>query len=97
MTGERIDLDDASLSLLNAKIQIMQDEIKSRPDITGIYFVPDKKKTGGEYVTASGSIKWIDEVERMIVFSDGKTIQIDDVIDIQCELFADLERGYSDV
>lgn len=97
LTGERIELDDASLSLLNGKIQILQDEIKSHPNITVTYFVPDKKKAGGEYVTLSGSIKRIDEVERTIIFSDGKTIQIDDVIDLQSELFADLERGYSNI
>lgn len=97
LTGERIDLDDASMSLLNGKVQILQDSIKSRPNITITYFVPDKKKTGGEYVTASGSIKRIDEVERVIIFSDGKVIQIDDVIDIQSELFVDLERGYLNI
>lgn len=95
LTGERIELDDATMSLLNAKVQILQDEIKSRPNITATYFVPDKKKAGGEYVSVSGSIKRIDEVERTIIFSDGKTIQIDDVIDLQSELFTDLERGYS--
>ena len=95
LTGERIELDDASLSLLNGKMQILQDEIKSRPNISVTYFVPDKKKAGGEYVSVSGSIKRIDEVERTIIFSDGKTIQVDDVIDLQSELFADFERDHS--
>lgn len=94
LTGERIELDDASLSFLNGKIQILQDEIKSRPNITVTYFVPDKKKDGGKYVTFSGSIKRIDEVERTIIFSDGRTILIDDVIGIESELFAELEHGY---
>lgn len=97
LTGERIELDDASLSLLNGKIQILQDEIKNRPDVSVTYFVPDKKKDGGEYVTVNGSVKRIDEVERSIIFSDGKAVQIDDVIDLQSALFTDLERGYSNV
>lgn len=97
LTGERIELDDASLSLLNGKIQILQDEIKSRPSITVTYFVPDKKKDGGEYVTANGNIKRIDEIERIITFEDGKVITIDDVIEIQSELFTDLERGYLNI
>lgn len=97
LTGERIELDDASLSLLNGKIQILQDEIKSRPNITATYFVPDKKKDGGEYVAVNGDIKRIDEVERVIIFSDGRTIQIDDVIDLQSALYTELERGYLDI
>ena len=97
LTGERIELDDASLSLLNGKIQILQDEIKSRPNITSTYFVPDKKKDVGEYVAVNGDIKRIDEVERVIIFSDGRTIQIDDVIDLQSALFTELERGYLDI
>lgn len=97
LTRERIELDDASILLLNGKMQILKDEIKSRPNITVTYFVPDKKKAGGEYVIASGSIKRIDEVERTIIFSDGKTIQVDDVINIESELFADFERDHSNI
>lgn len=97
LTGERIELDDASLSLLNGKIQILQDEIKSRPNIAVTYFVPDKKKDGGEYVTVTGNIKRMDEIERIITFEDGKVIAIDDVIEIQSELFADLERGHLNI
>lgn len=97
LTGQRIELDDATMSALNAKVQILQDEIRIRPEISVTYFVPDKKKDGGEYVTFSGSIKRIDEVERTIIFSDGKTIQIDDVINIESELFAELERGYLNI
>lgn len=96
LTGERIELDDASLSVLNAKIQILQDEIKTCPEISITHFVPDKKKAGGEYVTVTGSVKRIDEIERTIHFTDRRTILIDDIIDMEGEVFALLQTDYMD-
>lgn len=93
LTGQRIELDDATMSALNAKVQILQDEIKNRPNVSVTYFVPDKKKDGGEYVTMDGSVKRIDDVERTFTFTDGKVIQIDDIIDINGEIFAVLYYG----
>lgn len=94
LTGQRIELDDATISILNAKIQILTDEIKSRPNVSVTYFVPDKKKAGGEYVTVVGSVKRIDDVERTLTFTDNKVIRIDDIIDIDGEIFAVL---YSEI
>ena len=96
LTGERIELDDASLSLLNAKIQILQDEIKTCPEISVTYFVPDKKKAGGEYVTVTGSVRRVDEVERTIIFTDKRIIQIDDIINMEGEVFALLQTDNMD-
>ena len=96
LTDERIELDDASLSVLNAKIQILQDEIKTCPEISVTYFVPDKKKAGGEYVIVTGSVKRIDEIERTILFTDKRTIRIDDIIDMEGEVFALLQTDFMD-
>lgn len=96
LTGERIELDDETLLLLNAKMQILQDEIKSRPEISVTYFVPDTKKAGGEYVNVTGNVKRVDDVERTIIMLDGKEIPIDDIIGIEGEIFSMIERSYLD-
>ena len=40
------------------------------------YFVPDKKKSGGAYHTASGRIKKIDTYEHKIILDNGTQIDV---------------------
>ena len=51
-----------------------------------VYFVPDEKKTGGAYETASGKIKKIDEYAQMLSFTDGTEIPFDSIYLIQSEV-----------
>ena len=44
----------------------------------------------GEYVTTTGRLKKIDEYERMLVMTDGSVIPLDDVLELQSELFRGL-------
>ena len=59
------------------------------PTIT--YFIPDKKKSGGKYVTKKGYIKKIREYESDVVFDDGTEILIDDIFYVENDLFNDIE------
>ena len=43
------------------------------------YYVPDNSKSGGEYVTVTGSVRRVDDCNREIVFADGMTAGTDDV------------------
>ena len=52
-----------------------------------VYFVPDKKKEGGSYVTVRGTVKNVDTIERKITLTDGTTILFDDVLEISGDLF----------
>jgi len=46
------------------------------------WFQPDGKKDGGRYVTTTGRLKRIDEVERVLVMENKTTVPLDDVISI---------------
>lgn len=65
------------------------DLILENPDseIEFVYFVPDKKKEGGSYVTVRGVVKNIDTIERKITLTDGTAILFDDVLEISGDLF----------
>ena len=56
------------------------------PTVTVTYFVPDERKTGGAYVTHTGVLKRVDEVEREMVFGDGTRVEMDEVVGIECEI-----------
>lgn len=53
-----------------------------RPKIVITYFVPDEKKSGGAYHTASGRIKKIDAYEHKIILDNGTKIYIEYVVEI---------------
>lgn len=92
LTDAKIDLDESSLDLLNAKLQILWEHIEEEPEITVTYFVPDKAKTGGKYVTVSGKVRRIDDYERLIRFTDRTSVLMDDILSMAGEVFAVLMR-----
>lgn len=82
LTDERIELDEYIKDAINAKLQFIADRIQDHPEIAVTYFQPDSKKTGGAYVTASGTVKKIDEYTRVILMGDGTVIPIAEIISI---------------
>ena len=90
MTDERIELDDSTVSELNDKLNFAVSKADEHPEITVTYFLPDKKKTGGAYITHTGVIKRIDEYERKVIFADKTAIPIDDIYGIDGDIFVGL-------
>ena len=90
VTEDRIDLDEETLSLLNEKLSMIQEFLYEEPQIKITYFEPDKKKTGGAYISITGVVKRIDEYERLVIMTDGKKIRIEDIYGLESDLFYSL-------
>jgi hypothetical protein len=90
LTTERIELGEGDITVLDMKLRILEDSVADRPEIAVTYYKPDERKKGGAYITVSGALKKIDDIDRTIVFVNGEIISIPDVLDIECELFIDL-------
>ena len=90
ITEERVDLDEGALSLLNEKLNMIQEFLDEEPEVTITYFEPDKKKSGGAYVNITGIVKRIDEYEHFVIMTDGKKIRIEDIYAIGSDLFYSL-------
>ena len=90
VTEERIDLDEGTLSMLNEKLNMIQEFLDEEPEVTITYFEPDKRKAGGAYVSITGTVKRIDEYEHLVLMNDGKKISINEISDLQSELFYSL-------
>lgn len=82
LTNARIDLDEELKSILDSKLQEIQEKIKAKPTVEFTYFIPDSKKDGGKYVTVAGIIKKIDEYKQVIVLENKLEIPIQEIIDI---------------
>ena len=59
------------------------DSISSRPQVSVTWFQPDKRKAGGAYVTTTGRLKKIDNLEGVLILLGGERIVIEDILDIQ--------------
>ena len=87
ITENKIEIDEELKMILDLKIQILLDRIKEKPLIKITYFVPDEKKDGGKYEIICNTIQKIDMYTNEFVMLDGTRININDIIDIQGNLF----------
>ena len=92
LTDQRIELDEDEKLLLSGKLLLVQDHIKSRPQVKITCFVPDGRKEGGAYAVVAGRIKKVDAIERQIIMTDGRCIPIDEVCAVDGELFRGMEE-----
>lgn len=83
LTDERIELDEEALTALNRKYQLLMDTLDDAPEVTIIYFQPDERKAGGQYVSATGTVKKVDTFGRRILLQDGTRIPLDSVYDLR--------------
>ena len=91
LTDEKIIMDEEALNMLNMKFQILIDNLFDEPEVTITYFKPDERKSGGAYIELTGIVKKFDEFERQIMMQDGTKIPMDDILNIESELFAALQ------
>ena len=84
LTDARIELSEEERAELDYKQQYLA--TLDAPTVTVTYFVPDERKSGGAYVTHTGTLKRVDEIEREMVFGDGTRVEMDEVVGIECEI-----------
>lgn len=82
LTDEKIELDEYSKEALNERLNMIQDTLDEQPVVSIKYFLPDKKKSGGKYITATGCVKKIDEYHRILIMQNDTKISIDDILEI---------------
>ena len=87
LTDEKIELDEDTKAALDMKQAYLLEIIDDQPEITVTYFLPDTKKSGGAYVTVTEKLKRFDEYERLLILTNGKKIPMDDIAEIECDLF----------
>lgn len=87
LTDRKSENTEEEIADLNLKIQILKEYADTNPFLFIEYFVPDKKKSGGAYVTVSGNFRRIDEYSNILIFTSGETVPINDIHSIEGEVF----------
>lgn len=83
LTDAKAELDESEKVIISEKLQMIINELPSKVQITVTYFVPDSRKSGGAYVKTAGFIKKLDTFMRKIIMSNGISIPIDNIFDIE--------------
>lgn len=87
LTDKRMELTEEEIDDLNKKVQILKENADTKPFIFIEYFIPDKKKAGGSYVTVTGNFRRIDEYENNMILTSGDVIPLNDIYNIEGEIF----------
>lgn len=79
LTDEKIQLNEEQINDLNCKLNIICDNIMTKPFAVITYFIPDEKKSGGMYVTESLNIRKVDLANKTLTATDDRVINIEDI------------------
>ncbi len=88
-TDERISQDEELTQLVGVRLRVLQTHLRDAPEVSLTYFEPDGKKAGGAYRTRTGQLRKIDEYERTLILYDGTKIPLENILNIESELFSE--------
>lgn len=95
LTDRRIELDEATKTILDEKLRIVQELLSRQQEIEIVFFRPDEMKAGGAYISIMGTVKKIEGYERAVVMQDGTRIPIEEIVDITGEMFQAVEDFFA--
>ena len=90
LTDKKPELDEDSARLLNERIKIIEKNIKLKPEIEIMFFMPDKKKEGGSIQKFRGKVRRADGFGRELIFTDKTKIPMDDIVFIDGNFFKNI-------
>ena len=79
LTDRRIELTEAE----EAEISNALGQLKKGDEVEITFFVPDKKKVGGRYVTENVVVKQMIPTEGRLILSDGRSIEMSAIIEVE--------------
>lgn len=83
LTEEKRELTEDEEDYLNKAMISLREKLGERPQVTLIYFCPDEKKSGGKYLSFTGTLRHIDDSAKQLVFTSGKRIDIENIREIE--------------
>lgn len=97
LTEKKIELDEGMKAALDEKLEMILKHLEEKKLLLFTHFLPDLRKDGGTYTTTAGIVKKIDFHNRSVILyadngiSSGIEIKIEDIIEIDGELFRQLD------
>ena len=83
VTDDMIEQSEEMKAVIDEKLRYLSERIGEMPTILVTYFLPDGKKSGGEYKIFEGRIKRLDDYDAMMIFECGKKIPYDKIYSVE--------------
>ena len=82
LTDRRPELDEDEKYFIDRSLRNIRRDLINRPRVTVTFFVPDERKEGGALVDIEGAVAGINEYARTVIFENGASVSIDDIVAI---------------
>lgn len=91
LTDREIELTDWAKSDLDAQLRLLWEQRGQRPVIRVTYFLPDQRKTGGEYITCTGIAAHLDSIHQLLTLENGTIIPFENITALEGDIFSPKE------
>ena len=85
LTDQKLEPSEIQLEELNANLSALQARMREKPAVQITYFMPDARKSGGEYLTVHARVRHIDESTQTLILTDDTRIPLDDILTLTLE------------
>ena len=79
LTDEKIELSEDRIAAISELLASLQ----PGDAVSAVYFVPDRRKSGGAYLPVTGSVKKVDSVQGTLLLTDGTSIPFEDTFTLE--------------
>lgn len=83
LTDARVELGESDRAELEQTLNFLDSQEEEHPLVQVTYFLPDERKEGGSYVTVTGHLKRIDQVEGVLLLQEGVRVPIRDIREVR--------------
>ena len=95
LTEARIEVGEDLRRALDDKLQLIYQHIQEHPVATFTFFRPDVRKEGGSYVTVTGAVRNLDQLNGDVVLQDKTRVPICEILSIEGEIFGEWSEWQS--
>ena len=83
LTDAKRELTEEQKEAIGIQLRALRDRLKTDPQVSVTWFVPDSRKAGGAYKTIIGDAKKIDETLGVLEMRSGITTSFSDIISLE--------------
>jgi hypothetical protein len=83
LTDAKRELTEEQKEAIGIQLRALRDRLKTDPQVSVTWFVPDSRKAGGAYKTVSGAARRVDEMRGVLEMCSGAVIAFDDIISLE--------------
>ncbi|MCC8044217.1 MAG: hypothetical protein LIP12_01800, partial [Clostridiales bacterium] len=90
-----LELDESEQQKLSERLNLLRSHLNDSPIVEITYFVPDERKSGGGYSTVTGAVKKLDELQRILIMTDGSIIPVEEIVELNGALFRSMDESFA--